>query len=177
MSLLQKIIIKDDSAVFAGIEKVRQEVDGWTAQFSKLNAHVASLESRVDEVRQAYFADPTVKTFDALVEAVDLARQSREVFSSNVAVNAVMRTRITDTDQVRGLLSKGCKIVHNHLVDLAKQHDAEERTRCAQFGIEFGGSPTATAIQAKADRLENELARLDNPDRPCWPTERVLASV
>ncbi|MBI4661504.1 MAG: hypothetical protein HY735_22000, partial [Verrucomicrobia bacterium] len=127
--------------------------------------------------RAEYFKTPSAETFDKLVEAVSKAQRSREVFTSNVAVLNVRRTEITERPEVRDLLTRACRIVHKRLSDLAAQHLTDELARCGAIGVEFTGCATADALRKKAERLDDELAYLANPDRPCWSSEAVLRSV
>lgn len=177
MSLLKKLLGKDDEAVFAALEKVRQSVTAWQTQFAALNDYVSGIEARIEQAREAYFQNPSRETLDALTDATLRGREVRSVFTANVGVLEVKRVALTETEENRALLLKACKLVYKRLCDLAAQHDGDERTRCVMIGVEYGGCPTASALLLKAKRLEDEISHLGNLDRPCWSAERVLASV
>ncbi len=177
MNFLKKLIGADDESIFAGIEKVRAEVAAWQSEFSALSDHVANIEKDAATARELYFSRPSVETLSALAAAINKARLFRETFSAAAAVNEVQRTRIVETSVNRKLLVKACRAVHRRLDDLAVQHLTDEVARCQELGIKFGGSATADALRRKAERVSDELARLENDARPCWGAAAVLSSV
>ncbi len=177
MNLLTKIIGRDESKIFSELDAVRARVSEWQSEFSALSDHVSKFESDAAAARERYFEAPNTETLAALAEATNKAKLFRETFSANVGVNEARRTQITETQQVRGLLVKACRAVHRRLDDLAAQHLTDETARCQELGIKFGGSATADALGRKAERVADELSRLENDTRPCWAADGVLRSI
>jgi len=177
MSLLTKILGRDDQKIIDELDGVRAKVQAWQTEFAALNDRVSKFEAEAETARATYFKTPTAESFDKLVAAVGKAKLSREVFSANSSVHEVRRVALIETEAVRALLVRACRIVHARLTALAGQHDADERTRCAMIGVDYAGCPTAEALNQKAARIDDELTRLANLSRACWQTERALASV